>query len=676
MQEIIKKIALPVLLLLSFQLAFAQQPTPEEKKLLFDKIDTLLVNYIRYSRFLQGADLKISPEAINNFKQLFVSNDVTLPDEMSPLFFDTEKEKTGKKPVLPSGNSLSAEAGKLKNKVPVSQAANIQSNTVLHSIKDSLEFYLNGLNSGRDSFYQQYNDLNRKMAGYKEEMNLQEKIVDRTLAEFIQMVETNYQDGFSVKLLNSAVSFKEIESNKIKVLIRKKTEGKIYGSGVKLANTDTLLLTLHVSEQYSKILISNIEMIGYKLEFLNDDDHDFMSDPVDACPDERGLFTSTGCPDKEETKLENSLLAYLHTRETDSATAVASIAQVDTKITQTEARIKTLDNLINTRPRWVLTFGANTGVVTADFTNSASGYDYGGSNTLQQADINPASTFSGGKVVGGFGMLERYFGPKDKPANIGIAAGLAFNSLSGNVKKDTFHVEYKAVDKSNNNFTQIISAAEISEEINISNVSVPIVAIYRGNFTKKTLGFKVEAGIALNLFYKSQMSSTNPRFDYEAIYKYGTSFPGDQDYFDPGGTADPDPTSWLITKDYIGKHIGEENVVNYFERMNDNYPNIGLQKEPTSFNESATFQVGVSFMFRPSISFYFKGSSLNLGAYFIQTKFSQSGNYRLIDENKNYNTLMQGVSKASNSSYGIHISYSLPLFYYFSRWTKELSGLR
>lgn len=685
MQGIIKKIILPVLLLLTFQVALAQQPTQEEKKLLFDKIDTLLVNYIKYSRFLEGADLKITPGAINNFKQLFVSDNVTLPDEMNPLYFDTENEKRGKKPALPSGNSLNAEAGKLKNKVPILKAGNTNSNALLHSLKDSLALYLNGLNNGRDSFYREYNDLNRKLAGFNEEMNLQERIVDRSLAEFIVMLETNYQDGLSVKLLNSAISFNDVENNSIKVLIRKKTEGKIYGSGVKLTNTDTLLLTLHITQQYSKVLISNIEMMGYKLDFLNDDDHDFITNTVDACPDERGLFTSTGCPDKTETNLKNNLVDYLQTRLEDSATAVVSRAEVDTKINRVETQIRTLENKINTRPRWVITIGANAGVVTANFTNAASGYDYGGSNTLPQADENPASTFSDGKVVGGFGMLERYFGTKDKPANIGIAAGLAFNSLSGTVKKDTFHVEYQAADKAygdrkgGNSFTQIISAGAIEEKVTISNVSVPIVAIYRGNVTK-TLGFKIEAGVAFNLFYKSKMNSTDASFDYEAIYKYDSPFPDaeNQDYFDPGGTANPDPSSWLITKDAVGKHIGETNVKDYFNRMEaNNYPvGLGIKPLSTNTNPSATFNVGISFILRPSISFYFGGASLNLGAYYIRTNFSQPGTYRLIDENKNYNTLMQGVSKASNSSYGFHISYSFPLFYYFSRWTKELSGLR
>ena len=67
----LKKILLPFLLLLSSIAAFAQ-PTQDEKKLLFNKIDTLLINYVKYSRFLEDGKYKITPGAINNFKQLFV----------------------------------------------------------------------------------------------------------------------------------------------------------------------------------------------------------------------------------------------------------------------------------------------------------------------------------------------------------------------------------------------------------------------------------------------------------------------------------------------------------------------------------------------------------------------------------------------------------------------------
>ena len=271
-------------MLLYFQTAFAQQPTQEEKKLLFDKVDTLLVNYIRYSRFLEGAALKVTPQAISNFRQLFVSDNATLPDEMSPLFLTL---KSWKKPLLPSGNSFNAEANKLKNKVPVLQAKDTRSNTRLLLLKDSLDSYFNGLNNGRDSFYREYNNLSEKMTGYDDLMELQEAIVDRSVVEFTKMVEENYPDGFSVKLFNSAISFNDIENNNVKVLIRKRTEGKIYGSGVKLASMDTLLLTLQLSQQYSKVLISNIERIGHKLDFLNDNDRDFTANSEDACPDEK-----------------------------------------------------------------------------------------------------------------------------------------------------------------------------------------------------------------------------------------------------------------------------------------------------------------------------------------------------------------------------------------------------
>lgn len=686
----LKKILLPFLLLLSSIAAFAQ-PTQDEKKLLFNKIDTLLINYVKYSRFLEDGKYKITPGAINNFKQLFVSENVMLPDEMSPAYFDNGNAT---RPRVPTFRSMDLEVNKLNGKVPVDMEG--KSLSKLQKFSDSLNTYFTGLEDGRNSFFQTYSTLDKNMSDYKSILLSKEKITNRSLNEFIVMTEANYPDGFSIKLLNSVVSFKNIENNEVKLLLEKKTYGKLYGSDVKLENLDTLLLTLQISQNYSKLLISKIEMIGYKLSFLNDNDHDFFSNAIDACPDESGLFTPTGCPPEEERYFVEKMKAYVENRNTDSSTAFTARPVVISKINKTEGEIARLNRLINNPPKWILAFGVSSGILNSTFTKANSGYNIPlNASVLASRGKDPVSVFSGGKSIGGEIMLESYFGEKK---NIGLGAGLAFNSISGTIKKDEFHVEYMAEknDESNtisgppastrnggNSYTQIITAITnlpIEEKISVSNFAIPIMAIYRGKLTGK-LGFKVEAGIALNLFYKSTMSSTNARFRYEAVYKYSNPYSsaGSQDFFDPGTGGDGylgfNKSSWIIMNDFVKLHTSDPKA--YFDALEGaKYP-VGWDVKPNTENKSASFSPGVSFSIRPSICFNFnKGASLNVGVFYTNTSFSQSGNYRLINEKREYNTLMQGVSKTSNSNFGIHISYSYSLFYYLQKWTKELSGLR
>ena len=102
--------------------------------------------------------------------------------------------------------------------------------------------------------------------------------------------------------------------------------------------------------------------------------------------------------------------------------------------------------------------------------------------------------------------------------------------------------------------------------------------------------------------------------------------------------------------------LGKDKVEDYFENMKANKYPVGLGVEPTNLiNQPHLRWVLVLWL---AIHFLFRRFQFKYRAYYINTNFSKSGNYRVIDENQNYNTLMQGVSKASNSSYGIHVSYS------------------
>ncbi|MEO7768006.1 MAG: hypothetical protein ABIS01_11290 [Ferruginibacter sp.] len=662
-----KKLIFSVLLLTSFYGVVAQNaPTEDQKKALFNKLDRLINNYIKYCSFLEPGKSKISPNSLRDFRQLFVSDNINLPDEMSPAYFDNDKSR----PLVPSFSTLDNAAAILKEKKPVFKANYTKSLSAMKQYQEALNNYFKDYGQRQVSFYQAYEHLSKTIAEYNSGISHQEDIVTRKLSEFLAKVEVNYPEGFSVRMLNSAISVKNITRNEINVLIEKTTEGKISGAALKLENHDTLLLRIQVSNDYSTVQIAGIEMVGHQLNFLNDKDRDFVADNKDACPADAGMFRLNGCPFPDEKNFETKMYAFLSARIADSLTMVAAQLEANTTTRSLEQQVAVLENKIKETARTWITIGVNGGPFSSTLTNMDNNY----LNNIKQNEVNPTTAFSGGASISGDVMLEHYFGVKP---TFGIGFGLSYANISGTVKKNSFHVEFQATDKSSNIFRQHITAeGPVIEKASISSFAVPILLLVKTNISEK-IGFKIGAGIILNLSYINKMNKTYGVFDYEAVYKYSGNNPT---IFDAGQT--PDHLSWLITRDFVTSHIGANGVANYFSALQaDQYPvGLGLKtpagiSNPTS---SATFGSGIGFVVMPSVSYNFnKQSAISLGGYFSSAGLQQSGNgYRLIDETYHYNTLLKGVSRMSNSSFGIRFSYSHSLFYNLPKWIKELSGIR
>ncbi|MCW3092366.1 MAG: hypothetical protein JWP81_3435 [Ferruginibacter sp.] len=661
-----RKIIFHFLLLLSPCLMRAQTaPTQEQQKALFNKVDRLVANYIKYSSFLEPGRPRVSANSLNNFKQLFIADNISIPDEMSPLHFDENQAK----PVAPSFNTM--EKGTIaKGKLPVFNANYVKSFAAMKQYQEALKVYLEDIGRQQYSFYEAYNQFLRNLAAYNSSINRQENIATRKLPEFLSRVEANYPDGFSVRMLNSAVSFKNIDHKEIDVLLEKSTEGEISGTALKLQNHDTLLLTLQVSEDYSIVKIAGIEMLGHQLNFLNDKDRDFVVDGKDACPTDRAIFSANGCPFAADKNLETKINELLAARRSDSLTAIAALLEANSKKKVLEDRVAFLESKLKEPAHTFVTIGLSGGPVSGTLANADNAY----LNNIRSNEINPSTQFSGGTSVNGDVMLEQYFGAR---ATFGIGIGISYASISGTVKKNSFHVEYQANDKANHIFRQHITATTpIEEKIAISSLAVPIVLAVKTDISEK-ITLKLLAGLSFNLSYTSKMNSNNGSFDYEAVYQYTSN---NTTVFDDRQT--PNEASWLITKNFVTNHVGSAGVPAYFSGLQANHYPVALDVEASSqsvgSNGGATFGSGIGFIIMPSISYNFnKQSSFSLGGYYSATSLPQTGNdYRLMDENYHYSTLMQGVSKMSNSNFGIRLSYTHSLFYNLPKWIKELSGIR
>jgi hypothetical protein len=275
--------------------------------------------------------------------------------------------------------------------------------------------------------------------------------------------------------------------------------------------------------------------------------------------------------------------------------------------------------------------------------------------------------------------VEHFFG---KAANVGLSLGVSFLSISGTAGKSAFQVQYKATDSMHNAYRQIIDATSaLSEKESITNIAIPLLFIFKTNPSSKDgsgIGFKLEIGAALDVQYQSTMSgSPQGTFNYGAIYSYGTNtntkptavFDGANPYAS---------TSWVITAGNVPNGMTAATYLS--ELAQAGYPvGYGLTAAQMQQHKTATFGSGYSIIVRPSVTYFFnKGSYLSLGAYFSYNSLSQSGgSYEVVDETqRNYYTLMQGISKLTTNNIGIRLSYSHSLFYNVPKWTRELSGLQ
>jgi hypothetical protein len=293
-----------------------------------------------------------------------------------------------------------------------------------------------------------------------------------------------------------------------------------------------------------------------------------------------------------------------------------------------------------------------------------------GSAGYQQANTDsfrtPGLTYKAGNYFGGFVQIERFFGSK---ANFGIGAGVAFSTMKATLSAESFRTQFKAtssVGGRNFDYRQIITSnAPFEEQVKLTNVSIPIMLIYKGDINRK-LGFRIEAGAALSMSAQTTMEATSGTFDYEAVYR----FTGDNGavYSPTTGAND-----WIITRNFIAIHGGQD-VYGQFAALKDY--GVALDYKPGESQQSRTsaLKAGGGLMVRPAITYKVNEDfGLNLGFFYSSTSMTGgSANYQLMNERKEYNTLLNGFDNLKTSSYGVTLSITHSLFYPRARWKREL----
>lgn len=480
-----------------------------------------------------------------------------------------------------------------------------------------------------------------------EAYNLQ-KIGSVSASAYADKMAQTFPGGLTVKLLHSDISLSELNNRIIKVLLVKQTRG-FRASGAEMLSTDTVVMNLGVTSDYSNVAISSIDMKGHNLI---------------ATVDKDGY--------------QKTIAA----REQFIKDSIATIAKCESdKVSRQEA----LDKLIAAPPHWWISIGAGGGTVTSTLSEGALGYQ----NLITQNLKNSATKITGLNSFGGDVQVSYFFGQK---ASFGLGFGLAFNSMKGTIGKSEFAVQYEANDKGGqqrqaSTYRQHITMnSALEEEFTVSNLRIPISLIYKSAGNKK-LGFMLEAGIAYNLNYGASSSAPSGNFDYEAIYRYqgtGTTLGANlAAVYDNGAT--PANDSWLLTKAHVSRTNPTANLNDYLSRQKGNGYNVGLGENQFTSNLDGNFKNGaIGFFVRPAIMYNLsKVSSLSLGIMYEKTSFSnETTGYKLVDEgtgpglaNKAYNTLLNSLNKMDNSFIGLRLSFTHALFYKEASWRAEKESL-
>ena len=493
-----------------------------------------------------------------------------------------------------------------------------------------------------------------------------EKILNVTIDDYVKKQNEIYPEGYTkVSFLNSAIDYSGLNNNLVKVIFQKSYNGTT-NLGLNLESIDTILLNIKLGADFNSAIIAKVELIGHSLNHLNDDDMDFVSNDKDKCKDEKGFNTPDGCFTEEERVVVEAHLVKLIQNHKDSLKYIADIPNYTSKI-------NTLETLAKQPPHYWLNGSVSSGILSATLTDATYGYSNHGN--IQGLYINPNTTFSSGNYFQGNLGVNYFFGEK---ANFGVGLGFGYNMISGTATKSAFHTEYQATDKWSGIYRQIISSnGSIKEKQAYSNLIIPITLIYKGNINDK-FGYNIEAGLLYNGSYSSSMNSTTASFNYEAIYQFSNITNSPTTNFDNGTSAAPN--DWLITLNQGASHDPSKNGATYLNNMRTEGFNVGTNLTPVTTNKTAKFATGsIGFVFKPSVSYKLnETTSINAGLYISASSFKPStiNEYELVDNNVNYNTLMNGVSKMSNTMYGINISFVKAIFFNPKKWKDNIDATR
>lgn len=262
-----------------------------------------------------------------------------------------------------------------------------------------------------------------------------------------------------------------------------------------------------------------------------------------------------------------------------------------------------------------------------------------------------------GKAFGFDAQLGYFFSPDKK---WGLGTGLIYLKSEGEVSIDATHFEYRSTDHNGDVFRQVItSTSPIREELEVTNMSIPLVVKYRTPISEK-FGFNVDAGLVYNVRMETSYTGT-AAYNYEAIYRFDNSSGQPVAVYD--NSPVPMTDDFLITtENYHGDNPnGDAN--HYFESFKAQGYNVGLNEEAgKSGKVEHRNNTTIGVLLQPSFSYKLtEAFSINVGGYYMFQKFRKEDSriVRMTDKLNEYNSLLENASRRRQYNTGLTIGLSL-----------------
>lgn len=253
-----------------------------------------------------------------------------------------------------------------------------------------------------------------------------------------------------------------------------------------------------------------------------------------------------------------------------------------------------------------------------------------------------------------------YFSPK---RDWGISTGLLYYKNESNYTLDQLHFEYSSLDFNKDPFRQVITSnGPIKETVSNTSMNIPLMINYRA-MMGKWIGFTISGGAVYNVKIESTYTST-ANFDYEAIYKIDNVNGKPEFVYDPSPA--PHPSDWLITEAQYNFTKGDGQVMSYFQSLQDQGYNVGLDVESKAQTSTINHKKGaIGLLFQPSFNvkispnFFF-----NLGGYYMYQVYSNTEDERMkmiYGEIGKHQSLLTNTIHRYHSYYGLNFGLSLHL---------------
>lgn len=297
--------------------------------------------------------------------------------------------------------------------------------------------------------------------------------------------------------------------------------------------------------------------------------------------------------------------------------------------------------------RWMIGVNAKAGA----FNHEATQKDMAAGYTNNVNAATGTITYTADKAMGGDLQVGYFFTEK---SHFGIGLGLLYMRQTAEMSLDAFRIEYQEYNNNETYRQMVTMKGPVKEEITMTNINLPVMLKYRTKFSK-VIGLTVDAGVLINLEASNKYTVSGAAFDYEAVYRFQKVEGNYTTVYD--GAATPDANDWYMTADRYKKDNPNGNTSAYFDGLQAQGYNVGLNQTPTFTTGVRSYKpASLGFIVQPSITFAVsKVVSINVGGYFMYQTFKQSDDkmpYRITDRVGSYRSIVGLQTDIKQMNYG------------------------